>query len=124
MSITTVSEPQNIEALREVVRNYRARREGPIPEEVHPLPGKARGGVFAWVPAGGIAARSGVTLTGVLCQLYQEVWTTQTTRTLEIITGYSEYVFNPAGGSVGELQFVYTDLSRHGNRIVIVESCT
>lgn len=60
-------------------------------------PGHTR--VVALVPTGGIAARSGATMTGVKCKLFWDKWISDSSRTLEAIALPSgdqmeEYVFN------------------------------
>lgn len=95
-----------------------------------PQPEKAPDDVIVMTPAGGIAARSGTTIYGELCDTYRitDADPTDDEITLESIVDGNDNpiqvkVFNLSNGDVGADRYVVTSRLKSGHRYVVVESC-
>lgn len=97
---------------------------GGLPNETVPVAQQADG-IVALTPAGGIAGRSTLTITGVQCNLYRIDPTgdpTSGTLTLEA-TGETAWVYNTLNTAVTGGVYVDTALLKAGVRRVIAEDC-
>lgn len=126
--LTTIG-PDFLKELRWTVDQVRRMVRGNISDAPPDIP-QAPDDVVLWTPSGGIAARSGATVTGALCDTYRIVDSDPDDNevTLEaILDGNSAAVqvkaFNLSNAAVGGSRYVVSSRLRSGHRHIVVESC-
>jgi hypothetical protein len=126
-TINTFSE----EVMREIVtmlRWWRARDKTGDHSTTYTLP-QAPDDYVAYTGSGGIAARSGTTITGELCTIYVETGDiTSGSMTLSKCTNgdgsdYQLMVYNLSNVAVNGSRYVVTSRLKSGVRYVVLESC-
>ena len=118
--------PEFLAEIRWAISELKKQQRGQLRDDRQPGDRTAEA-IVVKTPAGGIAARSGTTVSSALCLLYKEVDAAGNTKTLTPIevnsTHQTTRVWNFSNEAVAGDAFVVTDRTKSGTRYVVVESC-